>query len=99
MRWELRDGDFRMTRPPHGELSTMTPEELIQARAALGLTLAAMGERLGITTTEVWRKVRGHRPITQVQSVAVRGLLLEVAVRKFTKHEPSELVSRLLSKA
>ena len=75
----------------------MTPGELIQAREVLDLTLREMGERLGISKDEVWRKEAEQRPITVVQSVAVLGLLLGAAVRELTEHNPDALIKRLLA--
>lgn len=65
----------RAARGPHGNLSKLDGEWLRRARAALLLTQADFGNEIGITKTEVYRKEKNQRPITQVQVLAVECLL------------------------
>jgi transcriptional regulator with XRE-family HTH domain len=55
--------------------SEMSASGLRAARKALDLTQAGLGDLLGITNVEVYRKERGDRPITRVQALAVECLL------------------------
>lgn len=61
---------------PNFRLSVLNGAHLKAARAALGLTQKELGEALGISNVEVYRKESGERPITLVQAVAIEGLLL-----------------------
>jgi transcriptional regulator with XRE-family HTH domain len=62
-------------RAPHGELSDMAGRTLRLARLRLDMTQDAMGEALGISGIEVYRKEKGQRPITRVQALAIECLL------------------------
>lgn len=59
----------------------MTGAALLHARRRLGLTQAELGAALGIDGKEIYKKEAGIRPITKVQTVAIRGLLLAAALR------------------
>jgi DNA-binding XRE family transcriptional regulator len=67
-------------RPPHGDLGALSPSQLRKARALLRMTQAELGQELGVSKMEIYRKELGidkpeHRPVTRVQVLAIRWLL------------------------
>lgn len=67
-------------RNPHGDAASISPEKLRSIRRLLGMTQKGLGNALGITKTEVYRKETSpdhseHRPTTKVQILALRWLL------------------------
>lgn len=62
-------------RGPHGEISPMHGAALKAARHRLCLSQKELGEALGISGIEVYRKEKGERPITKVQVLAIECLL------------------------
>lgn len=64
-----------MSRAPHGEISAMHGATLKAARLRLSLSQKELGEALGITGIEIYRKEKGDRPITKAQALAIECLL------------------------
>lgn len=54
----------------------MTGETLAAIRTVLDLTQTDLGERLGLSKTEIYRKEAGDRPISAAQETALYGLLV-----------------------
>lgn len=52
-----------------------TPERLLEARQALGMTQRELAEALGITSTAIRHMERARRPIERRTDLAIRYLL------------------------
>ncbi len=66
----------------------MTPAELCSARAALGLSQAAMAERIGRSLRQYKAYEWGEYPIPKIVEIAVKGLRLDSLQRKQRKTAP-----------
>ncbi len=53
----------------------MTADELMTARAAMGLTQTKFGSKLGCSLRTIQRMESGERPISVRTAMAVKGLL------------------------
>jgi len=86
-------------REPHGSLSTITGEQLHAYRMRLDLTQSKLGHLLGITKTEIYRKEKNRRHITQNQYWAMIGIMAVAgALNKEDAQEALAIIKKSLRK-